>query len=78
MTIFINNENHQITNYMKRNSLFLATAFLISLAGCKSAPVQEETWISNALDVASCQLKQTAEELTVFVSDYNMGYLLHR
>lgn len=49
---------------MKRNSLFLATALLISLAGCKSTPVQEEPWISNALDVASCQLKKTAEELT--------------
>ena len=53
MTIFINNEKHQIINYMKRNSLFLATALLISLAGCKSTPVQDEPWISNALDVAS-------------------------
>lgn len=82
MTILVNNENHQITNYMKRNSLFLATAFLISLAGCKSAPVQEETWINNALDVASCQLKQTAEELTgtnqiprSVYSGYDMNFL---
>ena len=49
---------------MKRNSLFLTTALLISLASCKSTPVQEEPWISNALGVASYQLKKTAEELT--------------
>lgn len=49
---------------MKRNSLLLSTVLLVSLAGCKSAPVQDEPWISNALDVASCQLIKTAEELT--------------
>lgn len=49
---------------MKRNHLFLATALLISFAGCRSTTIQEEAWISNALDVASCQLEQTAEELT--------------
>ena len=82
MTIFINNENHQITNYMKRNSLFLATALLISLAGCKSTPVQDEPWISNALDVASFQLEKTAEELTgtnriprSIHSGYDMNFL---
>lgn len=49
---------------MKRNTLILATAISIGLASCKSTPVQKEAWINNALDVASCQLKQTAEELT--------------
>jgi hypothetical protein len=82
MTIFINNEKHQIINYMKRNSLFLATALLISLAGCKSTPVQDEPWISNALDVASFQLEKTAEELTgtnriprSIHSGYDMNFL---
>ena len=50
---------------MKRNNLILATALLtIGLASCKNTQVQKEAWIDNALDVASCQLKQTAEELT--------------
>lgn len=67
---------------MKRNTLILATALLISLAGCKSTPTQKEAWVSNALDVASYQLKQTAEELTgtnliprSVYSGYDMNFL---
>lgn len=49
---------------MKRNFLFLATTLLISLASCQRTPSSQEAWMNTALDVASYQLKQTAEELT--------------
>ena len=45
---------------MKRNSLLFATALFIGLTGCKNTPAQQDAWISNALDVAACQLKSTA------------------
>lgn len=49
---------------MKQKKLFLATALFISLTGCKNNSSPQETWVNNALDVTSYQLKLTAEELT--------------
>lgn len=49
---------------MKRNTLLFATALFIGLTGCNSTPSKQEAWIDNALDVASYQLKLTAEELS--------------
>jgi len=48
-----------------RKSLFTSAALIaIGLASCQNKPVaSEESWISHALDIASCQLKQTAEEV---------------
>lgn len=47
---------------MKKNTILVA-AIALSLAACNSKPKQEG-WMNHALDVASSQLKATAEELT--------------
>lgn len=47
---------------MKKNIILLA-ALALSLAACNNSPKQEG-WMDHALDVASSQLKSTAEELT--------------
>lgn len=47
---------------MKKNIILLAVLAL-SLAACNNSPKQEG-WMDHALDVASSQLKSTAEELT--------------
>lgn len=67
---------------MKRNFIFLATALLISFASCQRTPSSQEAWMNTALDVASYQLKQTAEELTgtnqiprSVYSGYDMNFL---
>ena len=47
---------------MRKNIILLA-ALALSLAACNNSPKQEG-WMDHALDVASSQLKSTAEELT--------------
>lgn len=46
-----------------RKNIILFAALVMSLAACKSNQ-QETSWTDHALDVASVQLKSTAEELT--------------
>ena len=67
---------------MNRKSLLLAAFLSIGLTGCKNTPTQESPWISNALSIASSQLKSTAEELSgtnklprSLYSGYNVNFL---
>lgn len=65
---------------MKKN-IILVAALTICLTACKSSH-QKEDWMGDALDVASSQLKSTAEELTgtnqiprTIYSGYDINFL---
>ena len=47
---------------MKKNFALFATVAALGMTACTEAP--KENWTDCVLDVAACQLKQTAIELT--------------
>lgn len=47
---------------MKKNLIF-AAALAIGLAGCQEKQLQKEAWTNHALDIATAQLCQTAQEI---------------
>lgn len=49
---------------MMKKKLLLCTVFGAALIACSSSPKKEMDWKEKVLDVAVCQLKATAEELT--------------
>ena len=50
-------------NNMKKNLVLFASIAVVALSSCNTTPKEDYSWIKKGIDVASAQLKLTAEEI---------------